>query len=93
MAQTPENTVETLSLRTILQLLQTAPMVAMLAESMVGPDVQAGRLTRLALPFPLVLADYGIITRRDESPGWSAEALIQELLSGADAQRAQQTLR
>ena len=91
--QTPENTVETLSLRTILQLLQTAPMVAMLAESMVGPDVQAGRLTRLALPFPLVLADYGIITRRDESPGWSAEALIQELLSGADAQRAQQTLR
>jgi DNA-binding transcriptional LysR family regulator len=91
--QTPANTVETVSLQTTLQLLQTAPMVAMLGESMVGPDVQAGRLTRLALPFPLVLADYGIITRRLEAPGWSAQALIQELLSGADAQRAQQAPR
>jgi len=90
--QTPENTVETSSMQTTLQLLQTAPMVAMLAESMVGPDVQAGRLTRLALPFPLVLADYGIITRRNETPGWSAQAFIEELLRGADALRnARQT--
>ncbi len=90
--QTPENTVETSSMQTTLQLLQTAPMVAMLAESMVGPDMQAGRLTRLALPFPLVLADYGIITRRNETPGWSAQAFIEELLAGADALRnARQT--
>jgi len=90
--QTPENTVETSSMQTTLQLLQTAPMVAMLAESMVGPDMQAGRLTRLALPFPLVLADYGIITRRNETPGWSAQAFIEELLTGADALRnARQT--
>ncbi|HEX8594400.1 MAG TPA: LysR family transcriptional regulator [Pseudomonas sp.] len=81
--QTPENTVETSSMQTTLQLLQTAPMVAMLAESMVGPDIQAGRLTRLALPFPLVLADYGIVTRRNETPGWSAQAFIEELLCGA----------
>jgi len=54
--------------------------------------VQAGRLTRLALPFPLVLADYGIITRRNETPGWSAQAFIEELLRGADALRnARQT--
>ncbi|OCR25137.1 LysR family transcriptional regulator [Pseudomonas syringae] len=86
--QTPENTVETSSMQTTLQLLQTAPMVAMLAESMVGPDMQAGRLTRLALPFPLVLADYGIITRRNETPGWSAQAFIEELLAGADALRS-----
>ncbi|WP_426138962.1 LysR family transcriptional regulator [Pseudomonas sp. DWP3-1-2] len=85
--QTPENTVETSSMQTTLQLLQTAPMVAMLAESMVGPDIQAGRLTRLALPFPLVLADYGIITRRNETPGWSAQAFIEELLSGVDVLR------
>lgn len=90
--QTPENTVETSSMQTTLQLLQTAPMVAMLAESMVGPDMQAGRLTRLALPFPLVLADYGIITRRNETPGWSAQAFIEELLCGADTLRnARQT--
>jgi DNA-binding transcriptional LysR family regulator len=90
--QTPENTVETSSMQTTLQLLQTAPMVAMLAESMVGPDIQAGRLTRLALPFPLVLADYGIITRRNETPGWSAQAFIEELLSGVDVLRgARQT--
>ena len=92
--QTPENTVETSSMQTTLQLLQTADMVAMLAESMVGPDIQAGRLTRLALPFPLVLADYGIITRRHETPGWSAQAFIEQLLSGADALRnARQTPR
>lgn len=90
--QTPENTVETSSMQTTLQLLQTAPMVAMLAESMVSPDINAGRLTRLALPFPLVLADYGIITRRYETPGWSAQAFIEELLCGADtARNARQT--
>ena len=92
--QTPGNTVETISLQTTLQLLQTAPMVAMLAESMVEPGIQAGRLTRLALPFPLVLADYGIISRRNETPGWSAQAFIEQLLSGADALRqARQTPR
>jgi len=72
--QTPENTVETVSLQTTLQLLQTAPVISMLAESMVEPEVQAGRLIRLALPFPLVLADYGIITRRNELPSLSIRA-------------------
>lgn len=90
--QTPENTVETVSLQTTMQLLQTAPMVAMLAESMAEPEVQAGRLTRLALPFPLVLADYGIITRRNEPPSWAMQAFIDALLNGPDALRgAQQT--
>ncbi|KQB51936.1 LysR family transcriptional regulator [Pseudomonas endophytica] len=90
--QTPENTVETVSLQTTMQLLQTAPMVAMLAESMAEPEVQAGRLTRLALPFPLVLADYGIITRRNEPPSWAMQAFIDALLNGSDALRgAQQT--
>lgn len=86
--QTPTNTVETISMQTTLQLLQTSPMVAMLGESMVEPDIQAGRLTRLELPFPLVLADYGIITRRNELPGWSAQAFIEELLSGVEGPRA-----
>lgn len=55
--QTPENTVETVSLQTTyMQLLQTTPSVAMLAESMVEPEIQAGRLTRLALPFPLAVS-------------------------------------
>lgn len=85
--QTPENTVETVSLQTTMQLLQTTPVVAMLAESMVEPEIQAGRLVRLALPFPLVLADYGVITRRNESPQWSAEAFIEALLTGPDALR------
>lgn len=85
--QTPENTVETSSMQTTLQLLQTAPMVAMLGESMVAPDIQAGRLTRLALPFPLVLADYGIVTRRHETPGWAAQAFIEQLLAGAEVLR------
>ena len=90
--QTPENTVETVSLQTTMQLLQTAPVVAMLAESMAEPEIQAGRLTRLALPFPLVLADYGIITRRNEPPSWSMKAFIDALLSGPDAVRgARQT--
>ena len=76
----------------VMQLLQTTPVVAMLAESMVEPEIQAGRLVRLALPFPLVLADYGVITRRNESPQWSAEAFIDALLTGPDALRgAQQT--
>lgn len=80
--QTPENTVETSSMRTTLQLLLTSPMVAMLAESMAEPDILSGRLTRLPFPFPIVLADYGIITRRKETPAWSAEAFIQELIAG-----------
>ncbi len=92
--QTPENTVETVSLQTTMQLLQTAPVVAMLAESMAEPEIQAGRLTRLALPFPLVLADYGIITRRNEPPSWSMKAFIDALLNGPDAVRgARQTLQ
>ena len=73
--QTPENTVETVSLQTTMQLLQTTPAVAMLAESMVEPEIQAGRLTRLALPFPLVLADYGVITRRIQLRPQGIEAL------------------
>jgi DNA-binding transcriptional LysR family regulator len=81
---TPGNTVETSSMQTTLQLLQTSPMVAMLGESMVAPDLQAGRLTRLGLPFPLVLADYGIITRRNEAPGWSAQAFMEALLNGPE---------
>ncbi|MFJ7883989.1 LysR family transcriptional regulator [Pseudomonas sp. NPDC096917] len=90
--QTPENTVETVSLQTTMQLLQTAPVVAMLAESMAEPEIQAGRLTRLALPFPLVLADYGIITRRNEPASWSMKAFIDALLNGPDAVRgARQT--
>jgi len=83
--QTPENTVETVSLQTTLQLLQTAPVISMLAESMVEPEVQAGRLIRLALPFPLVLADYGIITRRNEPPSWSMQAFIDALLNDPNA--------
>lgn len=82
--QTPGNTVETSSMQTTLQLLQTAPMVAMLGESMVAPDIQAGRLTRLALPFPFVLADYGIITRRNETPGWSAQAFMDALSNNVE---------
>jgi len=77
--QSPGNTVETISMQTTLQLLQTAPMLAMLAESMVEPDIRAGRLTRLNLPFPLVLDDYGIITRGGETPGWSGQAFIEAL--------------
>ncbi|MCU1726598.1 LysR family transcriptional regulator [Pseudomonas sp. 7P_10.2_Bac1] len=83
--QTPENTVETVSLQTTLQLLQTAPVISMLAESMVEPEVQARRLIRLALPFPLVLADYGIITRRNEPPSWSMQAFIDALLNDPNA--------
>ncbi len=79
----PGNTVETISMQTTLQLLQTAPMLAMLAESMVEPDIRAGRLTRLNLPFPLVLDDYGIVTRRNETPAWAAQAFIDQLLNPA----------
>lgn len=80
----PGNTVETISMQTTLQLLQTAPMLAMLAESMVEPDIRAGRLTRLNLPFPLVLDDYGVITRRNEVPGWAAQAFADQLLGAAE---------
>ncbi|MBD1589681.1 LysR family transcriptional regulator [Pseudomonas typographi] len=81
----PGNVVETVSPRTTLQLLQTAPMIAMLAEAMVEPEVQAGRLHKLALPFPLALDDYGVITRRGEAPSWAAQALIDALLAAAPA--------
>lgn len=80
----PGNIVETSSMRTTLQLLRAAPMIAMLAESMAEPDIVAGRLVRLPFPFPMVLADYGIITRRKEAPGWAAQAFIQELQGNAD---------
>ena len=45
--------VETVSLQTTMQLLQTTPAVAMLAESMVEPEIQAGRGCEVLLEHPL----------------------------------------
>ena len=63
---TPANTVDTISMPTFLQLLQSGPMIAMLPESMVSAHLHNGLLKALDTPLQLAPLDYGILTRKNE---------------------------
>jgi DNA-binding transcriptional LysR family regulator len=85
--RTPTNTVETISMPTFLQLLQSGPMLAMLPESMVQSQVQSGLLKVLNTPFKVEPQDYGIITRKDEALSEAAREFADTLLEFARLRR------
>jgi DNA-binding transcriptional LysR family regulator len=85
--RTPTNTVETISMPTFLQLLQSGPMLALLPESMVQSQVQSGLLKVLNTPFKVEPQDYGIITRKDEPLTEAAREFADTLLEFARLRR------
>ncbi|VXC42571.1 LysR family transcriptional regulator [Pseudomonas sp. 8Z] len=84
----PSNTVETISMQTFLQLLQSGPMIAMLPESMVQSQLQSGQFKILNTPFQVAPQEYGVITRRDEKLSEPTQRFIETLLEFAQNRHA-----
>lgn len=84
----PSNTVETISMQTFLQLLQSGPMIAMLPESMVQSQLQSGLLKILNTPFHVDSQEYGVITRRDEYLSEPTRKFVETLLEFAKKRHA-----
>lgn len=79
----PLNTVNTMSMQTFLQMLKTAPMIAMLPEAMVNQQVKEGKLCKLETDLVLDAQDYGILTRKGEPISEIATVFMQILLRNA----------
>lgn len=73
---TPANLIEASSVFATLQLLQTAPAVAMLPESVVRDHLSTGLLCRLPLTIGNSLTGFGVLTRK----GGSLSAVAQEFV-------------
>jgi DNA-binding transcriptional LysR family regulator len=80
---TPKNTIDTISMQTFLQVLQSGPMIAMLPDSMVGPHIDSGLLKVLDTPLRLAPQDYGILTRKGEALVGPAQEFAQILMDNA----------
>ena len=80
---TPKNTIDTISMQTFLQVLQSGPMIAMLPDSMVGPHIDSGLLKVLDTPLRLAPQDYGILTRKGEALVGPAQEFAQILIDNA----------
>lgn len=84
---TPKNTIDTISMQTFLQVLQSGPMIAMLPASMAQPHLESGLLTVLNTPLKLAPQDYGILTRRGEPLLGAASEFAEILLTNAQLAR------
>jgi DNA-binding transcriptional LysR family regulator len=82
---TPRNTVDTISMQTFLQVLQSGPMIAMLPESMVQPHLDSGLLKILNTALKLAPQDYGVLTRKGEPLLGAALEFAQILFENASA--------
>lgn len=82
----PDNTVDTISMPTFLQLLQSGPAVAMLPAPMVQPHLDTQALCRLDCAFAVAALDFGIITRKGD-PLPPAAAMFSETLLALYARR------
>lgn len=84
---TPIDCVETISMPMFLQLLQSAPMIAVLPRSMVAVQLANGQLKELPSPLNLSALEYGVVTRKDEPLSASARVFVEILLEGARLRR------
>jgi DNA-binding transcriptional LysR family regulator len=84
---TPKNTIDTISMQTFLQVLQSGPMIAMLPASMAQPHLDSGLLKVLNTPLKLAPQDYGILTRRGEPLLGAASEFAELLLANARSAR------
>jgi DNA-binding transcriptional LysR family regulator len=82
---TPKNTIDTISMQTFLQVLQSGPMIAMLPASMAQPHLDTGLLKVLNTPLKLAPQDYGILTRRGEPLLGAASEFAEILLANAQS--------
>lgn len=83
----PRNTIDTISMQTFLQVLQSGPMIAMLPASMAQPHLESGLLTVLNTPLKLAPQDYGILTRRGEPLLGAASEFAEILIANAKGVR------
>jgi DNA-binding transcriptional LysR family regulator len=79
----PRNTIDTISMQTFLQVLQSGPMIAMLPASMAQPHLESGLLKVLNTSLKLAPQDYGILTRRGEPLLGAASEFAEILLQNA----------
>ncbi len=79
----PRNTIETISMQTFLQVLQSGPMIGMLPRVMVEPHLRSGSLKTLDTPLYLAPQDYGILTRKGEPLVGRALEFAEILLENA----------
>ncbi|MGH8420000.1 MAG: LysR family transcriptional regulator [Pseudomonas sp.] len=84
---TPTNTIDTISMQTFLQVLQSGPMIAMLPASMAQPHLESGLLSVLNTPLKLAPQDYGILTRKGEPLLGAASEFAEILLANAQQTR------
>lgn len=84
---TPVDCVETISMPMFLQLLQSAPMIAMLPRVMVTGQLARGHLKELRSPLYLSALEYGVITRKGEMLGSACKDFVEILLEGAERRR------
>ncbi|GAB7531415.1 hypothetical protein PS3A_38270 [Pseudomonas sp. 3A(2025)] len=89
---TPSDSVETISMPMFLQLLQSAPMIAMLPRSMVASQLASGQLKALRSPLYLPALEYGVVTRKDEPLSDSVRTFMNILLEGVWTRREEQSL-
>ena len=88
---TPVDSVETISMPMFLQLLQSAPMIAMLPRSMVAAQLASGQFRELRSTLHVPALEYGVVTRKDEPLSASARAFVEILLEGAQSRRTLQS--
>jgi DNA-binding transcriptional LysR family regulator len=84
----PRNTIDTISMQTFLQVLQSGPTIAMLPVPMAQAHLDAGLLKVLNTPLKLAPQEYGILTRKGEPLLGAASELANILL--ANTQHARQ---
>lgn len=84
---TPKNTIDTISMQTFLQVLQSGPMIAMLPESMVKTHIDSGLLKTLDTPLYLPPQNYGILTRKGEKLLGPALEFAEILMENARLER------
>jgi DNA-binding transcriptional LysR family regulator len=89
--ETPADSVETISMPMFLQLLQSAPMIAMLPRSMVATQLASGQLKALRSPLYLPALEYGVVTRKDGSLSASARTFVDILLDAVWNRREEQS--
>jgi DNA-binding transcriptional LysR family regulator len=75
----PSETVETLALPVVTNLLSGSRMVAALPEELVRPYLDAGQLVVLPYDLGLRMDLYGIVTRRQHQLSPGAEAMLATL--------------
>ncbi|WP_144151513.1 LysR substrate-binding domain-containing protein [Paraburkholderia sp. BCC1885] len=80
----PVGMVETPSIFATLELLQATDMISLQPRAAVEKYVQNGVLGRLAVPIRRTMSNYGIVTRKNETPSQPAQEFIAILRACAE---------